>query len=114
MLKQNIKYLEEFSNNIENSIKELKKVFNIINEIEGNLKKEISKIFAKIRDAINDREDELLIKLDDIFNKTFFNEDINLKSEKLPNQIKQSLEKGKILFIEWDNVNVKINSKINH
>ena len=63
MLKQNIKYLEEFSNNIENSIKELKKVFNIINEIEGNLKKEISKIFAKIRDAINDREDELLIKL---------------------------------------------------
>ena len=97
MLKQNIKYLEEFSNNIENSIKELKKVFNIINEIEGNLKKEISEIFAKIRDAINDREDELLIKLDDIFNKTFFNEDINLKSEKLPNHIKQ--RKGKYYLL---------------
>ena len=113
MLKENIKYLEEFSNGIENSINELKKLFEIINESKENLKMEIAQIFTKIRNAINDREDELLLKLDDIFNKQFFNEEIIKKGEKLPNQIKKSLEKGKILDNEWDIVNDKVNSKIN-
>ena len=114
LLKENIKYLEEFSNGIENSINELKKIFENINESKENLKMQISKIFTEIRNAINDREDEILLKLDDIFNKTFFNEDIIKKSEKLPKQIKIYLEEGKkILDKEWDTDKNNIESKIN-
>jgi len=113
ILKENIKYLSEFSDSIENSINELKKLFENINESKENLKMDITKIFTKIRNAINDREDELLLKLDDIFNKTFFNEDIIKKGEQLSNQIKKYLEKGEILDNGWDNDNNKINSKIN-
>ena len=113
ILKENIKYLEQFSNTIENSINQLKKLFEDINESRENLKIQIAKIFTKLRNAINDREDEILLKLDEVFNRTFFNEDIIKKSEALPNQIKVSLEKGKILDKEWENDNNKINSKIN-
>ena len=113
LLIENIKYLDDFSNNIENSKNELKKLVENINKNKEDLKMEISKIFNKIRNSINEREDELMIELDDIFNKTFFKEDIIKKSEILPNKIKQSLEKGKILVKEWDNDNNKINSNIN-
>ena len=66
MLKDNIKYLEKFSNSIENSINQLKKLFEDINESQENLKIQIAKIFTKLRNEINDREDEILLKLDDM------------------------------------------------
>ena len=115
LLEENIKILDDFSNSIENSINEIKKIFENVNGSKENLKMKISKIYTKIRDAINEREDELLLELDDIFNKTFFDEDIIKNSESLCNKIKQSLEKGKILDKEWNNYNYnnKMNSKIN-
>ena len=47
ILKENIKYLKEFSNGIENSINELKKLYENINESKENLKMEIAKIYSK-------------------------------------------------------------------
>ena len=69
---------------------------------------EIQKIFTKIRNAINDREDELLLKIDNIFNDKYLNEDIIKKGEKLPKQIKLYLDKGKEINKEWDEDNLNL------
>ena len=50
--------------------------------------------------------------MDNKFNDLYFKEDIIKESEKLPNKIKKSLEKGKIIEKEWNN-EIKINSTIN-
>ena len=45
-------------------------------------------LFTKLRTAINDREDELLVDIDKKFNELFINENIIKESEKLPIKIK--------------------------
>ena len=70
-------------------------------------------MFTNIRNAINNREGELLLELDKQFEKIYFNEDILKENEKLPNSIKISLEKGKSIEKEWNNNNNKLNSLIN-
>ena len=113
-LNENIKYLEDFSEKIDNLINELKKLFKRIIESKEALKLKISNLFTKIRNTINEREDEILLSLDNIFDKTFFKEDIIKNGEKIPNQIKIYMEKGKKLIKEWDdNNNIKLNNKIN-
>ena len=76
------------------------------------IKLNIQKIFTKIRNALNNREDELLLEVDNEFEKLYFSEEILTETEKLPNKIKISLEKGKLIDKEWDNNN-KLNSLIN-
>ena len=112
-LQENIKYLEEFSDKIQNSINELKKIYENINNKKEELKLKISKIFTKIRNIINEREDQLLLELDNIFNNKYFKDDIIKQGEKIPNQMKIYLEKGKILNKEWDDDNNKLNLRIN-
>ena len=73
----------------------------------------ISKIFTNIRNAINEREDELLLNIDNKFNELFFNEEFIKKSEKLQNDIKINLEKGKKIEIEWNKNLTKLNLCIN-
>ena len=51
------------------------------------------------------------MEVDNIFNKLYFNENLIKKSEKLTNQIKISLNKGKLIDNEW-NDNSKLNSII--
>ena len=93
-LKDNIKYLEDLSNNIENSIFKIKEIIEKMNKKKEEMKIKIQKIFTKLRTALNDREDELLLKVDDKYDNIFKN--INIKElERLPNDIKISLEKGK-------------------
>ena len=106
-LKQNIKCLEDLSNTLEQSINELKKIFDKINENKEELKNNIQNIFTKIRNALNSREDELLLEVDNQFNNLFGNEEIIKESEKLPNKIKISLEKGKKIDKNWDNDELK-------
>ena len=112
-LKDNIKYLEDFYDKIENSINELKKIFENINEKKEEIKLKISNIFTKIRNTINEREDEILIEVENIFNKIYFKEDIIKQSNKIPEKMKIYLEKGKLLEKEWDDDNSKLNSRIN-
>ena len=111
-LKENIKYLENLSNNLGDAINELKALFEKINEDKEKLKIKIQKIFTNLRNAINQREDELLIEVDNIFNDEFGNEDIMKKGEKLPNKIKSSLEKSKLIDNDWNDKG-KLNSIIN-
>ena len=111
-LKNNIKILEDLSNSLQTSIDELKKIVEKLSKNKEEIKLNIQKIFTKIRNAINNREDELLLEVDKEFEKLYFNEEILTEVEKLPNKIKISLEKGKIIDKEWDNKN-KLNSLIN-
>ena len=112
-LKDNIENLENLSNNIDNLINELKALFEKINESKDELKLNIQNTFTKIRDALNEREDEIILEVDKIYNEKFFNEDIIKESIKLPNIIKKSLDKGKSIDNEW-NDDEKLSSLINH
>ena len=111
ILKENIKYLEECSNNIESLIKELKNIFEVISREKEQLKLKVQKIFTNIRNYLNEREDQLLLQIDEQYSKSYFKEDLIKISEKLPYEIKVSLEKGKIIEKEWNKQ--KLNSIIN-
>ena len=93
----------------------MEELFKKIEKDKEDLKIKIQKIFTKIRNTISDREEQLLIEIDNIFNGKYFNEDIIKKGEKLPKQIKSSIEKGKLIDKEWDNNNLHsyINDCIN-
>ncbi len=114
-LKENINCLEELSKKLEESINELKKLFIKINEDKEELKLKIQNIFTKIRNTLNNREDLLLLEVDNKFNEFYGDENIIKEGEKLPNKIKISLEKGKKMEKEWNNneLNSLINDCIN-
>ena len=112
-LKDNIVNLEKLLIKFNESIDDLKKISSDVESNKDNLKLEIQKYFTKIRTTLNEREDELLLEIDNIFNFYFFSEDIIKKGEKLPKQIKSSLEKGKLLDKNWDIDNNNLNSYIN-
>ena len=109
-LKNNIKCLDELSVNIQKSLDDLKRIFEKLNEEKENLKLNIQKIFTKIRNVLNNKEDELLSEVDKKYNNIYFSKDIIKKGEKLPNSIQLSLEKGKNIR-DWKNN--KLNSLIN-
>ena len=110
-LSQNIKILKEMSNKIEDSINKLKEIFQKINEDKEKLKMDITKIFTKIRNTINEREDEILSEIDNKFDNLFLTEKLINQSEKLPDKIKKSLEKGILINNGWNESN-KLNYKI--
>ena len=110
-LEENIKSLKELSIKLEPSIKELKTIFEKIKENKEDLKIKIQNIFTKIRNGLNEREDDLLLEIDKKFNDLYFNEELILEAEKLPNMVKISLEK-EIKENEWDDEN-KLNKLIN-
>ena len=114
-LKENIGYLEELSKNLEKLICELKELAEKINKDKETLKMEIQKIFTKMRNTINEREDELLIEIDKQFDNNYFEENIINECEKLPNKVQISLEKGKAINNKWDEneLNSLINDCIN-
>ena len=104
-LNDNMKFLEDLSNNLNNSIKELKSLYDNIDKRKEEIKSKIQNTFTKIRSTLNEREDELLLEVDNKFNELFGNEDIIREGEKLPNKIKLSLEKGKINENDWNDNN---------
>ena len=100
------------SNNINDSINNIKIIYEKINEKKEEIKLKIQKIFTKIRTALNNREDELLFEIDKKYDNMHVKEELIKECEKLPNKIKISLEKGKLIDKEWDNNNM-LNSIIN-
>ena len=112
ILNENIKSLEMLSQNLQESINELKVIFDKIYENKESIKSKIQNIFTKIRNILNEREDELLADIDKICDNLFYKEESIKKSEKLPNNINKCLEKSKTINNEWDQNN-KLNSLIN-
>ena len=107
--------MEDLSNSFNNIFKELKEIFESVEKSKENLKLKVQKAFTKIRTALNEREDKLLLEIDTLYEKRFFNEDVIKKGEKLPNKIKVSLDKGKQIDKDWvnDNLASYINDCIN-
>ena len=116
ILNENIKYLKETSEKIKSSINKLKEIYNNFNESKDKLKATIVNIFTKIRNLLNEREDELMKELDDIYENSYFKEEVIKKAEKLPSQINSVLEKGNLINKEWtdnDHIIEGINECIN-
>ena len=111
-LKKNIIILENLSNNFQKSINELKIIFDKINKKKEELKLKIQKIFTNLRNKLNEREDELLLEVDKKFDTLFIKEDIIRNWDKFPTKIKLSLENGKKIDNDWNDVN-KLNLIIN-
>ena len=118
-LNKNIEILEDLSKKIEESIKELKKIFETINKNKDELKLTIQTIFTKLRNKINEREDELILEVDKIYEKTYFNENQLKNFNKMPNIINETLNNGKLTIKKWEeknnlsNLRYQINNCIN-
>ena len=111
-LKENIKVLENLSNTFEQSINELKNVFEKISDKKEELKKKIQKIFTNIKNKLNEREDQLLLEVDKQFDNLFVKEEVIKNTDKFQNQIKISLERGRLIDNNW-NDNNKISLLLN-
>ena len=111
-LDKNLNYLGELSKTLNESINELKKIFEKIVENKEALKMEIQKIFTKIRNTFNEREDELLLEVDKKYDNLFFKEELIKTSEKLPNITTLLIKKGKKSDEQWNDKD-KLNSIIN-
>ena len=114
-LYENIKTIKDLSINIEKSITELKNLFEKIKENKEEIKLYILNIFTKIRNAINQREDEILLEIDNLYENTFCNENLVKETEKLPQKIKMSIEKEKMFSekLKTSKLNSIINDCIN-
>ena len=114
-LKDNIKILEELEIKFNESIKEIKEIIQKIEKDKEDLIVNVQKIFTKIRNTLNEREDELILEINNLYKEKYFNEELINKNDKLPNKIKSFLEKGKSMNKEWDNSNIifYINNCIN-
>ena len=83
-------------------IAELKIINENVNKDKEELKKNIPKAFTKIRNHMDNKEDELLLKIDEIYIKSYINDEIVKSGEKLPYKIKISLEKRNKMQKEWN------------
>jgi len=109
--KENIKEFENLSNSVTQSIDQLKKIFEVISAQKEEMKTKIQKIFTKIRNELNNREDALLNKINEKFDNVFIKE-ANIKLyEKLPKQIQKLLEEINSVNKDWniENLNYYLN-----
>ena len=110
-LKENIKILEDLSSNIKDSIKEMKEIIEKIEEDKDKLKLEIQNMFTKVRTLINNKEDEILLQIDNKYEELYSNKDYIVEIDKFPEKINKSLEQGKMIQSDADKY--KLNSLIN-
>ena len=113
-LKDNIIVLEDLSKSLGNSIIELKEIFDKINMKKEELIINVQKRFTKLRYTINEREEQLISEIEDKFNILCFKESIIKNIEELPDKVKISLDKGKLINKEWKDseLNMIINNCI--
>ena len=104
--------MENLSKTIDKTIEEIQNISDKINSKKDKLKLEVQKYFTNIRNFINKKEDKLLLEIENKFDNLYFKEDIIKQSKKLPNKIKISLEKAKLINNEW-NDNNSLSSLIN-
>ena len=81
-LKDNINILEELSVKLDESINNLKNAFNKIDERNEKTKIKFMEIFTKLRNILNQTEDELLSDIDSEFKNNFFDKDFVKRAEK--------------------------------
>ena len=113
-LEKNIKALEELFTNLKDSINELKALYEKLEKDKEEIKLQIQTAFTKIRNTLNQKEDELLSLIDNKYNEKYFDENLVKQSVLLPKKIEKSLEKGKLLNnYKENNTDIKLNQFIN-
>ena len=110
-LKNNINILENLSKTLEQSINKIQKIYENIIEKREDIKLKVQKLFTKIRNELNKREEQFLNEVDIFFENNFLKEEIINDCEKLPNKTKISLEKSKNIDNNLD-INIIINNCI--
>ena len=86
-LEENINILEDLSKNKEKIFDELKIIIEKANKNKEDLKLEIQKFFTKIRNFLNEKEDKLILEVDELYNNIYNIEDLMKVSEKISNKI---------------------------
>jgi hypothetical protein len=109
-LTSNIKDLEILSFNFQQTINEIKDIINKTGQKKEQIKYDIQKLFTNFRNYLNNKEDELLLNIDNKFDEFSFDLDIK-KNTQLEKKIKVSLETGKKIEQNWEKY--KLNSVIN-
>ena len=109
LLKENILNLEKLSKDVDKLINEMKVLFEKVNKDKEELKLNIQKIFTRIRNAINDREDEILLKVNELFDIIYIKENEMNEIDKYPNKIKDLLKQSKNEIEKWNNNNKNYN-----
>ena len=113
-LKENIRCLGDISKTFENSINELKQLYQNNNKSKEELKNKITYIFLQIINAFNERKEKLLLEVDKKFEDLLFKENLINEGENLPFIINDCLQKGKLIIQDCDqNKITSLNSKIN-
>lgn len=106
ILKGNIKDLEYLLKSSEYMSNKFQKIVDEINEKKEDVKLQIQKVFTKLRNTLNDREDQLILEVDQTFENLYLNKDIINENRKYSNKIKKILEKGKSIDKNWDENNI--------
>ena len=107
-LKQNIIYLEHFNSDLDLSFNKIKEAYEEIEDKKEKLKIKIQKLFTKLRNDINKREDQLLLQVELIYDKYFFNKNFIKDIEKALNQFKLFSDKGKNILENYNNKEINI------
>jgi hypothetical protein len=115
LLKENIKYLEDLFKNTKDISNKFQKVYDEISEKKDAVKLQIQKMFTKLRNTLNNREDYLLLEIEQTFDDLYFSKDIVNENKKFPNKIKKIIEKGKLIDSKWtdNNIDTSINDCLN-
>ena len=113
LFNENIKFVQNLLNDLESIINEMKILLANINNNKEELKSYVQKIFTKFRNAINERENDMLSAIDKKFEDILSKEETVNKSIGLPNQVKINFEKSQSLDQYW-NDNSKLSSLIYH
>ena len=111
-LKQNILYLEEIFSDLDLSFNKMKEAYEEIEEKKENLKIRIQKLFTKLRNDLNKREDKLLFQVELIYEKNYFNKNFIKDIERMSNQIQLSIDKGKNILKNYNNKDTNLGSLI--
>ena len=101
LLNKNYTVLEELSKNIGNSINELKDILETINTNKYKLKLKIQKTFTEIKNKINEKENELMIEVDKMYENIFISHNKLKQIYTIPSIAKESLEKVKLNDYEY-------------
>ena len=106
--------MEDLYLNLKDSINDLKIFFEQIEKEKEEIKIRIQTAFTKLRNNLNEKEDELLLLIDNKFKEEFFDENMIKQAEILPKKIEKSLEKIKLINKnEKDKKEIELNQFIN-
>ena len=115
LLKEHIRTLEYLLKESKYLSEKFHEVIDEIYEKKEEVKLQLQKVFTRLRNAINDREDQILLEIDQTFEDLYLNKDIIDENRKFPNKINKLLEKGKSIDNKWtdDNIDTSINDCLN-